>query len=603
MQPQALLWPLSLTTRTHTLEIRHAPLFPLTALCSAYASPLFLERAFEHVIAMANHLRGRGDQLAIYATVTPGSNARLCDYEVCPLSAPDFTAIRRELNSILCSDLAAHQFPQIGGAITQAADALRGLDFAKDADIRSARRAVIAIVPHSVDFKDQIPEIGNVQLHFLSSGVLPSHAIPSDSYGWFVNTPGSQRFPTAEDGSEEEGQTRTLTLLLTSARYGAQLGAMQNILIDIQAGPESRILETIGNQSPERLFPGQAISLLVKVKVDSMEQLGDEGDGKYTASRDGFTISRAFNELEKILNELLRELITVRVSYRHSHFPANTTLEMTEVAWIRRPAHHSRASDASSKSQDSTAQKLAAHKAVALAAAGAFNARDASTRLERIARHLIHLDPRSLDLMREELDFQMHVDGESYLVDKFERQHLSGYTPRLKHRPSQLEISSARMREEAMRSLTGASRASSDVRRGHRDVVRSPTPSQRSAVHAPPAPPGTTPLSSPSPGFQAPPVRGLSADGPETGDPARRVWRQMRNLSRGREAEAPLEEEEEEREGEDRFDEGEQPLDDKVMMVRHEALRNRRSIGNDTLRSMARSMKRRENSCGSSGRR
>jgi hypothetical protein len=550
----------------------------------AYASPIYLQRACSQALGIATQLRGRGDQLAIYATVTPNKDERLSDYEVCSLTAPDLMSVRRELNTLICSQVSVHDFPQVGGAVTQAADALRRLDFAREHDVRNAQRVVILIAPHSIDCKEQIPSnvLDRIQLHHLSAGIIPSHAQANTCFDWFINSPRSQVCDLKENENEDNMQYLVLDALLSSSRYGSHLGSISNVVIDVIPGPETTITDIVGNQFPERLLPGQAVNLLVKMNVKSLDKIGEVQDGKYQASFDGFTISRAFDELEKVLKELSRELITVRVSYRHNQFPENTSLEMKEVCWMRRPAHASRGSTSSILSRPSIRKKIATHNAVAITAAAAFDARDAITRLMLNARGLKHADGDLLSMLRDELFFQKDVDGEKYLLERFQRQHFSTYNPRLSHRPSQLEISTAKLRQEAMRSLIGNSGPNID------DSGRSrftDSTCDSSALRSPvmgPLTPMITPIASKfSDRASRNSSYGTANDDDE--DPARQVWRQMRQVSKGRDRVVLHEEEE------DEFLEG-NAIDEKLMMFKREALRNRRSIGNDTLKSMARSL-------------
>lgn len=570
-----------LTIREFVLQI--LTMIGLIGLNRAYASPIYLEKACMSALDIATQLRGRGDQLAIYATITRSSDARLRDYEVCALEAPNLSSARRELNTLMCSDVPVHEFPEVSGAVTQAADALRRLDFARDHDVRSAQRAIILITPHSIDSNDQIPTtiLDKIHLHHLSPGIIPSHAHSRGTFHWFINTTRTQLDDFQEVEREGDTSYRQLNALLTSSRYGACLGNISNVVIDVIPGTETIITDIVGNQFPEQILPGQKVNLLVKMNVKSMENIGETQHGKYQASTDGFTISRAFDELEKVLNELSRELMTVRISYRHSQFPDNTTMQMQEIIWMRRPAHAPRGSTSSSLSRPSIRSKVAAQNTVAIVAASAFDARDALMRLQLNARSLKHADAGLLKLLREELCFQKDVDGEKCLQERFERQHLSTYAPRLLHKPSQLEINTAKLREGAVRSLASSGGLKME---GWKRSRYGEAAHRLSDVQSPVtvmATPKQTPITARFPSSAR--TSNYSSADDEDEDPARRVWRQMRQISKGRDPTVYLEAEEDAMMEIDRINE-------KLMVYKHEALRNRRSIGNDTLRSMARSL-------------
>jgi hypothetical protein len=309
------------------------------------------------------------------------------------------------------------------------------------------------------------------------------------------------------------------------------------VTIDLVPGTEAKIEEVIGHV-PDELHPGEKRSLLVKLNVSRMIRAWGREERQST-----LTISRAFNEVESMLDEVLHKVLSIRVVYKHSRFPGNSTIEAKEDVYLRRSLALREPIRLGSSADETTARKIAM-----CVAASVEDPQKAIAKLEEVLHHARLRVPASfLIQLKDELKRQINVEGERYLRSTFDLKHLAGYSPEMNRSKPSFELSSACLRLRAYSRLTGQTEASSSGASGT----------------------SLTALSSPC-GSPPPPDFAL-AYASDRGDPAKRIWRKLRQASHGKDGECGGEQE---------------SLPEALEVVRRVALKNKRSIGVDTLRSL-----------------
>jgi hypothetical protein len=473
-------------------------------------------------------MRGRGDHLSLYAADWEDDTRVDRDHQICPLQSPDIQRLKWRLRSLRKSSDDPSPHPDVVAALQQAVDELRTLDFHADIEVRTAERIVIIVAPCSDHLINQIPDLNEVQLHLICPGITSSPAPCPSGFGWFMNSVSSQSSPNG------------LSDLLTTSRFRSQLGRTYAVSLDLIAGTGATIEEVVGHV-PDDLHPGEKRCLLVKLNVSRLiRERGRE------ARQSTLTVSRAFNDVESMLDEVLHKVLAIRVIYKHFNFPANSTIEVKEDVFLRRSLALREPIRLGSMNE-ATAKKIA----VCICAAFA-DPQQAMMKLDKVLHHAqLQVPARFLDDMRDELKRQINIDGERYLRSTFDLRHFAGDSAEKKCSKSPFELDSVRLRLRAYCHLTGQADApSTDTSGASHDALTSPR--------------------TPSPPPPRPPAEFALACASDRGDPAKRIWRKLRQASRGKEAERGEEE----------------SLPEALEAVRRVALKNKRSIGADTLRSL-----------------
>ena len=553
----------------------------------SFTSGQCFERASEQVLNIAKLLQCHGDQIAVYFTSSrhhaDGKKAYR-GHEISALQAPDVALLRQELAVFKPASPDNFQGPELRSTILQAADDLNRLGHAEEFAVRTAQREIVLIASHAFNLTEHDSVLKNINLHLISPGIIPFQGCTDKITGWLLNS--DQLMPATVGGSEysaQDMQSSCLAALLTTARYATHAGSIKNMRVDIEPGPDTMVEEVIGHQHFAELLPGQTIRILVKLRVPVLrEMIRERRAGGSTPNGNIMSIEDAFLDLETVLDELFRELVKVQINYTHSKFPDNTHISVKETCWIRRPS----ALQLAEKAPITTASKKIVQMSLAMSLAARSDPSTAMAALEKIfdAPDFHCTIRRFLGTIKSDLHFQSAVLAEKHRFLTVQQQRLdaaahnssharsrhrgcsrlSGSTPPrpLQQRPLQLRQSDTEyattIRNSNHVALVRDQQYATQVR--SKDYTAEVQSSE-----------GTKKAQDKD--------YSTSIESSST-DRAQRIWRQMRQLSKGSKENAASPSKAE----------GDEQLSETMLEIQRQAVKNKRSIGADTLRSMARSL-------------
>jgi hypothetical protein len=495
--------------------------------------------------------------------------------EIYAMGSPNFTVLRRKLDNLQAASSETVYAPRLEVILLQAADDLQQLNFNHSIDVLTAQREIILIAPHSIDISNQIPELEGIRLNLITSGIIPLRVSPHVT-GWCLNTVYPVPSFSRHGQDEKDMHANDLAALISTARFASHPGTISNLFVDIIPGPETVVEKIIGAKSLTKLLPGQSTSLLLKLRVKSVDEIIRNRNPEFFGPTDNVaSLEDAFTDLEVILGELLRELVTVTISYKHSNFPDNTDLTVKEKCWIRRTS----ALQIKRKGQGSGIEREMVQKALALALASRSKPQSGLRGLQRVFDDptFTNTIPLLVALLKDELEFQANALFERNFIQNLHRQHMATYMPAFDRVRSSLELNTSHTHQRAYAALASPVHHSSSAS-VHR---HQPSNEYADAVQNTEA---TGPVR-----FYAAQNKSAnefpssaSVQSTETTGPLR-FWRNLRQVSKGKvTANSELAGKD------DSFEE--EGLTEKMAQIRKEALKNKRSIGTDTLRSMARSL-------------
>ncbi|EON68568.1 hypothetical protein W97_07826 [Coniosporium apollinis CBS 100218] len=201
-----------------------------------------------------------------------------------------------------------------------------------DPPLRRANGHVIVLSPGLPDSIDSIPDLSPLTVHFVSTAVVPCdfHRLRPLIDGWCMQIPAFGSGSQADQSSGHEA----LKALIAFARCNTDPGRITDVDIEIIPSDNCVLMSTIGLYSCPALYAGQTMTLLVQASVqqgpDKTFQSGPSVDCITTADE-------AFADLEMLLGETTTDLFTVKVRYNHSYFPENTGLVAVDTCRVRRP--------------------------------------------------------------------------------------------------------------------------------------------------------------------------------------------------------------------------------------------------------------------------
>ena len=155
--------------------------------------------------------------------------------------------------------------------------------------------------------------------------------------GWQLHLPPSTTDDKAIVNQDVDSMSRDLRKTIESARSQTLCGQLTDVEIIVTAASNCEIVGMLGNTRHDCLRPGQVASILVRVRVGALAlpSWRDAGAGTLTEHSHA-SHHRMLAELDALLGETLQEIIHVEVQHRHSLFPQDIGLSVESTCVIKR---------------------------------------------------------------------------------------------------------------------------------------------------------------------------------------------------------------------------------------------------------------------------
>lgn len=301
-----------------SLRVEDVHMVPLNIVVildnSAYASSDSLKAASRAILDMAAELRHPKDCLAIICTspAHPWKENR-SGYTLRPLSPIDITGIQKDLR------LAVHARPEIlpqNLDMDQTlADAFYLLANGEDMEATGGEYChVVLITSNPATYSNNVR--APVPVHIVQPAATPWRHLEPGIVGHFI----------AENGSTSTMKNGLKAMLLHS-RARTKPGIVYDAQIELKSvNNRCKIMEIVGQRHFANLATGQSKSILCKVRITQ------EPGSSVTSSAS--KADALLQELETMLGVFDIELLQASITYRQSLFPRNTSLTATSICSI-----------------------------------------------------------------------------------------------------------------------------------------------------------------------------------------------------------------------------------------------------------------------------
>ena len=128
-----------------------------------------------------------------------------------------------------------------------------------------------------------------------------------------------------------------LHILITQARSGKLLGRLTELVLEVSGGPDCIVEGLIGKINFTELHPGEVFTVLFKLRVGAATEEGYSLSHNLTRSSEALPNTQdILSQLDKLLGKTDAKVLTARLTYRHSLLPAGTTCSITAECQIKR---------------------------------------------------------------------------------------------------------------------------------------------------------------------------------------------------------------------------------------------------------------------------
>lgn len=258
-----------------------------------------------------------------------------------------------------------------------------------------------------------------LQIHAVHPGSVPWKGQEGIQVnGWrFWTMPFANGGKAASARKGEYSPTHDLPTLLAHARLGRSPGALSDLKLEVKAGAGCTIEAVMGRSSFPSLQAGEKIQALVKLRIGTFPKIAsarsDSASDVTSPSSDNL-----LQELDTMLGETSTPVLTAKLRYKHSLLPAQTHVSVRTQARLKGPIPLSETTWSCSDAQTSGRNKrqLEVQKHLVFYLATHHEPRDALNTLrdqfgENGKRSVC---PEYIKLVMEELRYQAHV------IERFE---------------------------------------------------------------------------------------------------------------------------------------------------------------------------------------
>ena len=175
--------------------------------------------------------------------------------------------------------------------------------------------------------------------HTISPAGAPRNLSPIHCNGWKLrslsgNEP--QAVSTKKDLDPTSVSNR-LRVLIPQARSGKVLGSLTELVLEVSAGPDCVIEGVIGKVEFNELHPGEVFSVIFKLRALAATVQGYSLSDTPTRSSEALLNKNdVLSQLDKMLGTTKAKILTARLTYKHSLLPAGTTCSVTTECHVER---------------------------------------------------------------------------------------------------------------------------------------------------------------------------------------------------------------------------------------------------------------------------
>ena len=180
-----------------------------------------------------------------------------------------------------------------------------------------------------------------LQIHVVHPGSVPWKGQEDlEVNGWRFWTMPFLRGSNAASAAKDESQpSNDIPALVAHARLGRSSGALSDLMLEVRAGPGCTIEAVMGRSKFSSLHAGEKVLALVKLRIGTIPMIASALSN--VASRVTSPSSEdLLQELDIMLGETSTLILTAKLRYKHSLLPADSHVSVKTEARRRGPLSH-----------------------------------------------------------------------------------------------------------------------------------------------------------------------------------------------------------------------------------------------------------------------
>ncbi|KAI9710631.1 MAG: hypothetical protein M1812_007396 [Candelaria pacifica] len=288
----------------------------------------------EMAITIASLLDDKKDRLAILTTESHKSRHENGDHILAKLLGSSVCRARGSIGWL--REHRKEPTPDEGAIDKAVSDAIEILSFPGFESERTARQGVVyghvfVVSPNVAG--DHLQGTDYVKVHVIHPGFIPWKGNTDFSNGWQLRSMYPQHLFSTALCHDFGGIPSRLRALIHHCRSGSSPGEVEDLEFVIKPARNCEVEHVLGSTSVKILRPGQMASLFVKLKVG--ELILDDPEDPFMSSYPR-TPTGLFEELDTLLGKAVVDLLSVEVTYRNRLLVAESEVTTSASAQVKR---------------------------------------------------------------------------------------------------------------------------------------------------------------------------------------------------------------------------------------------------------------------------
>jgi hypothetical protein len=299
---------------------------------SVYSSSSCFKTAREMALYISSKLDQNVDRFAI---VSSADDAGIPQVEASLRSTKD-TEIKPILKNLERPRSETRAITRDGSHLQLALDASIGMLQSTPQNPSVTRHGHIFVLTANMgNWKSPVTSDSTIRVHIAHPGPLPWKGQYDFSNGWQLRS----LYPP-KDGSKSLNTNKgslaaNIESVINHARIGTDTGHITDMKISVTPGVNCTIEGILGSTEVSVLRPGQTSSLFVKIKIGAFV-LRKSSIPFFRSSPDSEDSIDLLTQLNAMLGEVSSDVLTVDVTHKHTLFPRGTIMTASSNASLRR---------------------------------------------------------------------------------------------------------------------------------------------------------------------------------------------------------------------------------------------------------------------------
>lgn len=199
---------------------------------------------------------------------------------------------------------------------------------------------VFLLTPDADALPSQSLAHDELTFHIICPASVPRHGLaPVYCNGWKLRSLSGNEAQVVSKKKDLDPMsvTNRLRALIAQARSGKALGNLTGFVLEVSAGPDCSVEGVIGNVNVTELHPGEVFTVLFRLTVrDPAIQEHSLSSSPTLPSEALLDTGDVLSQLDTVLGTTDAKVLTARVTYKHSLLPEGTTCTITSDCHVKR---------------------------------------------------------------------------------------------------------------------------------------------------------------------------------------------------------------------------------------------------------------------------